>query len=266
MGLQRWNTTEYVGVVITAAEVVSIIKEMANLLAEHTSGTLTETTDTASTYQGVVDFGDMAFQFYANATSTTSISVQTKMGYVNGGAFTAVGDSASHTITINSYLLTNANVAVLYVVDNGEYVEMQYRLGASSGSSMILRFVRLTSSLDVSVKRRCAYVMNYSGRDPYSMYGLSSANNFRFINGLGSGVTLTITNPSALTLTYIVGPPKVVMYPSLFAPNGTGYYMGIPTIGGKRIYVSNANIRAGIAYFVENTQYLSLGDYHIVNT
>ena len=274
MGLQRWNTTEYSGVVITTADVVSIIKEMANMLADHTSGTLTETTDTSSTYTGFVDFGDGAFYFYANASSATSVTVQMKWGYVSGGAFVSVTGSqlnVSSTVGINTSVITKPNVAMLYVVDGGEYFSIRYKLGSTSFCDGVLRCIRLTSSLDSTVKYRYASLSTSSGSsanaDPYSMAGFNPGNSYNLIKSDGTALSLQSSSPSPSNLTTAVAAPKIMMYPVFLYVSISGYEMGVPTFGGKRIYVSDANVPSGTVYYVGTTQYLCAGDYlHIVNT
>lgn len=273
MGLQRWNTTEYSGVVITTADVVSIIKEMANMLADHTAGTLTETTDTTSTYTAFLDFGDGAFYFSANATSATSATVQMKWGYVSGGAFVSVTGSllnVTSTVAVNTSVTSKPNVAVLYVVDGGEYFSMRYKLGSTSLCDGALRCIRLTSSLDPTVKYRYAGLTSASGSsataDPYEMTGFTPSL-VNLIKRDGTSQSLSSSAPSRANLTATVAVPKIMMYPVLMWNSTPGYEMGVPTLGGKRIYSSGANVPAGTAYYVGTTQYLCAGDYlHIVNT
>lgn len=246
----------------TRPQMVDLMEDGLDLLAEHCGCTYTVKTKSQGNYEAVIDAGGGMYFRVLMTPRESDINqedIRFDWGYMNNGVF----ESRNYVSRVGSSIPeTSEHYASLISVNNGAAWIFTYKYHWQSGISyengyICMRGVLIKSS-ETADEYRSGQVY-YSTENERQMWPNSGVGVGDNVN-LPNGNTLVYAIDNFENARYCVPSGKAMLYPSLIS-FGAKRHLGIPTIGDEPVYwlVKNYRITPWREFYVGGTKYATLG-------
>ena len=240
----------------TRPEMVEIMEDGLDLLADHCGCTYTVKTKSQGNYEAIVDAGGgMYFRVLMemNESNINHENIRFDWGYMDNGVFASRGYASQEVVTYD----TAEYYATIIRVNNGASWIFAYHFGYTAPGAMwdgylCMRAVDIKSSITSDVYRSGKVYM--TGDNERQIW---PDDDYVILPNGPSGVRAIDKFDNAR---YCVPAGKAMLYPSLISFDNIRH-LGVPTIGDEPVYwlVKNYRITPWREFYVGGVKYVTLG-------